>query len=80
MTTAAPEVRLSRVGKRPVNIPKGVTVNLSDKKVDIQGPKGKLSFPLPGQVIAKKDGEAISFTSSAPGRDGARSTQGARLG
>jgi large subunit ribosomal protein L6 len=72
MATATPEVRLSRVGKRPVNIPKGVTVNLTDKKVDVQGPKGKLTIPLPGQVIAKKDGEAISFTSSAPGRDGAR--------
>lgn len=72
MATATPEVRLSRVGKRPVNIPKGVTVNLSAEKVDVQGPKGKLTIPLPGQVIAKKDGEAISFTSSAPGRDGAR--------
>jgi large subunit ribosomal protein L6 len=74
MATATPttEIRLSRVGKRPVNIPKGVSVNLSDKKLDVQGPKGKLSVPIPGQVIAKKDGEAISFTSSAPGRDGAR--------
>lgn len=72
MATATTEVRLSRVGKRPVNIPKGVTVNLSAEKVDVQGPKGKLTIPLPGQVIAKKDGEAISFTSSAPGRDGAR--------
>ena len=69
---ATPEVRLSRVGKRPVNIPKGVTVNLSDVKCDVQGPKGKLSVPIPGQVIAKKDGDAISFTSSAPGRDAAR--------
>jgi large subunit ribosomal protein L6 len=72
MATATEEVRLSRVGKRPVNIPKGVTVSLSDVKVDVQGPKGKLSIPLPGQVVVKKDGDAISFTSSASGRDGAR--------
>src|SRR5262245_6690431 len=71
-TAAQPEVRLSRVGKRAINIPKGVTVNLSAQKVDVQGPKGKLSIPIPDQVNAKKDGEAISFTSSAPGRDGAR--------
>jgi large subunit ribosomal protein L6 len=71
-TAAAPEIRLSRVGKRAINIPKGVTVNLSGQKVDVQGPKGKLSIPIPAQVTAKKDGEAISFTSSAPGRDGAR--------
>jgi large subunit ribosomal protein L6 len=72
MANAAPEVRLSRVGKRPIPIPKGVTVNLSSDKVDVQGPKGKLSIPIPGQVTAKKDGDAISFVSSAPGRDGAR--------
>jgi large subunit ribosomal protein L6 len=71
-TVAEPAVRLSRVGKRAINIPKGVTVNLSAQKVDVQGPKGKLSIPIPDQVIAKKDGEAISFVSSAPGRDGAR--------
>ena len=69
---ATPEVRLSRVGKRAVVIPKGVTVNLSDVKLDVQGPKGKMSVPIPGQVTAKKDGDAISFTSSAPGRDAAR--------
>ena len=69
---ATPEVRLSRVGKRPVIIPKGVTVNMSEVKLDVQGPKGKMSVPIPGQVTAKKDGDAISFTSSAPGRDGAR--------
>ena len=67
-----PEVRLSRVGKRPVSIPKGVTVNVSDVKLDVQGPKGKMSVPIPGQVVAKKDGDAISFSSTAPGRDGAR--------
>ena len=78
MATAAPEVRLSRVGKRPVNIPKGVTVNVSDVKLDVQGPKGKMSVPIPGQVTAKKDGDAISFTSSAPGRDGARASGSAR--
>lgn len=71
-TAAEPEVRLSRVGKRPINIPKGVTINLSAEKIDVQGPKGKLSIPIPAQVTAKKDGEAISFVSSAPGRDGAR--------
>jgi len=69
---AVPEVRLSRVGKRPVVIPKGVTVNMTAVQCDVQGPKGKLSVPIPGQVTAKKDGDAISFVSSAPGRDGAR--------
>ncbi len=70
--TAVPVVRLSRVGKRPVVVPKGVTVSLSDVRADVQGPKGKLSVPIPALVTAKKEGDAISFVSSAPGRDGAR--------
>jgi large subunit ribosomal protein L6 len=69
---ASAPLRQSRVGKRPIPIPKGVTVNVSGHKVDVQGPKGKLSVPIPGLVTAKKDGDAISFVSSAPGRDGAR--------
>jgi large subunit ribosomal protein L6 len=72
VAAATPEVRLSRVGKRAVVIPKGVTVNMTAAQCDVQGPKGKLSVPIPGQVTAKKEGDAISFVSSAPGRDGAR--------
>lgn len=63
-----PDNRSSSVSRwqAPREHPEGVTVNLSDKKLDVQGPKGKLSS-RPGPVIAaKKDGEAISFTSSAP--------------
>jgi large subunit ribosomal protein L6 len=48
------QVRNSRLGKRPVDVPKGVTVNLSGSTIDIQGPKGKLKQVLPTGVIAKK--------------------------
>jgi large subunit ribosomal protein L6 len=64
--------RLSRVGKRPVTLPKGVTVNVNGTRIDIQGPKGKLSMDLPAQVSIKKEGESFLIESSAPGRDGAR--------
>jgi large subunit ribosomal protein L6 len=64
--------RLSRVGKRPVELPKGVTVNVTGAHIDIQGPKGKLAMDLPAQVTIKKDGEKLVIESSAPGRDGAR--------
>jgi large subunit ribosomal protein L6 len=64
--------RLSRVGKRPVAVPKGVTLTIAGQTVSAQGPKGKLALDLPPNVSAKKDGEAVTITSSAPGRDGAR--------
>ncbi len=65
-------VRLSRLGKRPVVIPKGVTINVSGRKVDVQGPKGKLSRELPEQIEIVKDGDAIKITSQAPGKDAPR--------
>lgn len=64
--------RQSRVGKRPVTVPKGVTVNVSGTTVEVQGPKGKLSFALPPQVDIARDGDRLTVTSSAQGRDGAR--------
>ena len=62
----------SRVGKRGVVIPKGVTVNQAGQKLDIQGPKGKLTLDLPAQVAVRKDGDSWLVESSAEGRDAAR--------
>jgi len=71
-TPATEPKRLSRVGKRPVAVPKGVTLTITGTTVSAQGPKGKLAFELPPNVVAKREGESISIESSAPGRDGAR--------
>jgi large subunit ribosomal protein L6 len=62
----------SRVGKRAVPVPKGVTVTLSGTKIDVQGPKGKLSMDLPPTVSAKREGDLVRIESAASGRDGAR--------
>lgn len=64
--------RLSRVGKRPVVLPKGVTVNLTGNRIEVQGPKGKLGFDMPPTVTLKKDGEKLLLESSATGRDAPR--------
>lgn len=64
--------RLSRVGKRPVAVPKGVTLTIAGQAVSVQGPKGKLALDLPPNVTAQRDGDNVSIVSSAPGRDGAR--------
>jgi large subunit ribosomal protein L6 len=68
----AEALRLSRVGKRPVSIPKGVTVNVKDSSVEIQGPKGKLKKVLPAGVVIAKDGEALKLSANATGVDHAR--------
>ena len=46
---------MSRIGKKAVPVPAGVTVNLSGMDVAVKGPKGQLSFMLTDQVIAKME-------------------------
>jgi large subunit ribosomal protein L6 len=70
--TPATAFKKSRVGKRAVLVPKGVTVNQAGQKLDIQGPKGKLSLNLPLQVSVRKDGDSWLVESTAEGRDAAR--------
>lgn len=35
---------MSRIGKKPVSVPKGVTANVDGQSVKVKGPKGELSF------------------------------------
>src|SRR5438046_7938300 len=54
---------MSRIGKKPITIPKGVTVTVVDGAVEVQGPKGKLRQAHPaginfelsnGDLVAKR--------------------------
>jgi large subunit ribosomal protein L6 len=49
---------MSRIGKKPIALPKGVTVKVSPEALDIQGPKGKLTQRIPpGIGFAVADGQ-----------------------
>ena len=52
---------MSRIGKNPVALPKGVEVNLGESEISVKGPLGSLSQKLNGQVKLVKDGEQIVF-------------------
>jgi large subunit ribosomal protein L6 len=41
---------MSRIGKKPITIPKGVTVKVLEGAVEIQGPKGKLKQTFPASI------------------------------
>jgi large subunit ribosomal protein L6 len=41
---------MSRIGKKPIAIPKGVTVKVVDGAVEVQGPKGKLRQAFPAGI------------------------------
>ena len=48
---------MSRIGKRPVEIPSGVTVEVKDNLVAVKGPKGELSRTLPREMrVALENG------------------------
>jgi large subunit ribosomal protein L6 len=50
---------MSRVGKNPIVIPKGVKVSINGQVVDVEGPKGKLSHQVHEVLTVKLDGETI---------------------
>ena len=41
---------MSRIGKKPITVPKGVTVKLLDRAVEVQGPKGKMRQVFPSGI------------------------------
>jgi large subunit ribosomal protein L6 len=65
-------LRLSRTGKRPVELPKGVTATIANGKIDVKGPKGQLSRELPPNVTVKIEGGHVAVQPTIGGRDGAR--------
>jgi len=64
--------KTSRVGKRPIDVPKGVTVVLAARSVKVKGPKGELVRELTLNTDLKVDGAKLHVSSNAPGRDGSR--------
>jgi large subunit ribosomal protein L6 len=54
---------MSRIGRLPVTIPAGVTVEIDENnKVTVKGPKGTLERELPTEMEIKVDGETIVVT------------------
>ncbi len=52
---------MSRIGRKPIPLPKGVTVKIEGNTVAVQGPKGKLDTSLPeGIKIEQQDGRLIA--------------------
>ena len=50
---------MSRIGKKPVPIPSGVTVNVAGQDVSVKGPKGELKAVLAEHVVARLENGAV---------------------
>lgn len=52
---------MSRVGKKPIDIPKDVKINIAESVVEVQGPKGKLTTKIPAGVTLKlEEGKLVA--------------------
>jgi len=58
---------MSRVAKKPVDLPKGVTVGVADRQVTVKGAKGSLTLPLSqGIAVAQQEQQlVVGFTEGA---------------
>jgi large subunit ribosomal protein L6 len=50
---------MSRIGKKPVAIPAGVTAKLDGQLIAVKGAKGELQFTAPEDVILKIEGNVV---------------------
>ncbi len=50
---------MSRIGKKPVAIPEGVTASVDGQTVKAKGPKGELSFVVNDEVLVKMEDGAV---------------------
>ncbi len=53
---------MSRIGKKPVSLPSGVTATLSGQTIQVKGPKGVRSFTASDEIDIRLDGDSVSVT------------------
>ena len=52
---------MSRIGKKPIGVPNGVTVTVEGQTVTVKGPKGQLAWTLADEIEPKLDGAELTL-------------------
>lgn len=52
---------MSRIGKKPIPLPQGVSVKIGES-LEVKGPKGTLTVPLPAGIEARDNGGTLEFS------------------
>ena len=60
---------MSRIGKKPIDVPSGVNVQVSGKDVAIKGPKGELKLTVRREIDVEVDGSVVRVSNNRPDRD-----------
>ncbi|HEX8472448.1 MAG TPA: 50S ribosomal protein L6 [Pyrinomonadaceae bacterium] len=50
---------MSRIGKKVITVPKGVTVTIHERELEVKGPKGTLRTPIPEGITFKLEGDQL---------------------
>ena len=50
---------MSRIGRLPITVPSGVTVDINDSQVTVKGPKGEISQPIISDIKVKQEADKI---------------------
>src|SRR6478735_967494 len=50
---------MSRIGKKPIPIPKGVTVTVAPDAIEVKGPKGQMRQTLPPGIVFAQDNDTL---------------------
>ena len=66
---------MSRIGKKPVSVPAGVTASVNGQTVTAKGPKGELSFVVNDEVLVKLENGQVAVSPRDQSKD-ARSKWG----
>ena len=53
---------MSRIGKKAITVPSGVTVTLDGQKIAVKGPKGQLAYTAPEEIRVAQENGSVSFT------------------
>jgi large subunit ribosomal protein L6 len=56
---------MSRIGKKPVTIPNGVTLTIEGQTVTVKGPKGQLSWTLADEIEPRQEGNDLVLSMRA---------------
>jgi large subunit ribosomal protein L6 len=52
---------MSRVGKKPIPLPKGVKITVGADSLNVEGPKGKQSVPVPAGITMRQQDGTVEF-------------------
>lgn len=56
---------MSRIGRKAIELPQGVSVKITDEAVEVKGPKGVVATPVPAGILFRQEGSVLQVRPAA---------------